>query len=163
MASATTYDVELATDPGFASIVASASGLTTTSFEASDLNRDTTYYWRVRANNPCGNGVFSAAFSFTTERGYCSSVVVGIPDNFASGVDSLITIGDAGTIADLDLAITLDLARELLGQRGANVRGERPQAALARILSRADRSDGRSSSRPRAMGSCFRCRRSRPR
>lgn len=64
---AATYTIEIASDPGFGTIVQSASGLINTSFTpSSDLTAATTYYWRVRAFNPCGIGPDSAVFSFTT-------------------------------------------------------------------------------------------------
>ncbi len=64
---ASSYDLEVADDPGFSSIVYSASGIIGTSHAAaSPLDGLTTYYWRVRANNACGGGSYSAVFSFTT-------------------------------------------------------------------------------------------------
>ncbi len=64
---AATYTIEIAADPGFGTIVQSASGLINTTFTpGSDLAAATTYYWRVRATNPCGTGADSAVFSFTT-------------------------------------------------------------------------------------------------
>jgi hypothetical protein len=63
---ASTYDIQVATDAGFTNIVASASGLTSTSWSGASLNTSTTYYWRVKANNACGAGSYSDVFSFTT-------------------------------------------------------------------------------------------------
>jgi len=64
---AATYDIQVATDAGFSNVVASASGLTGTSFQpASDLAIGTLHYWRVRSTSACGTGAYSSAFSFTT-------------------------------------------------------------------------------------------------
>jgi hypothetical protein len=64
---ATNYTIEISSDPGFSSIVQSGSGLINPTFTPSaDLNQNTTYYWRVRATNPCGSGPNSPIFSFTT-------------------------------------------------------------------------------------------------
>ncbi len=65
---AQSYTIEIATDPGFGDIVASASGLTSTTYTAEvDLATNTEHYWRVRADNACGVGANSATFSFITE------------------------------------------------------------------------------------------------
>ena len=64
---AASYSIQVATSPSFANIVASASGLTATSFTpAGAFNTSTTYYWRVWAENACGTGAYSAVYSFST-------------------------------------------------------------------------------------------------
>ena len=62
---AISYDVEVATDNGFSNIVASEN-VTTASFTIPGINQLTTYFWRVKAKNSCGEGAFSSVFSFTT-------------------------------------------------------------------------------------------------
>ena len=62
---ATSYDVEVATDSAFTNIVASEN-VTTNSYTLSGLSQVTTYYWRVKGKNFCGDGSYSSAFSFTT-------------------------------------------------------------------------------------------------
>ena len=62
---AASYSIQVATSPSFANIVASASGLTATSFTpAGAFNTSTTYSWRVWADNACGAGAYSAVYSF---------------------------------------------------------------------------------------------------
>lgn len=62
-----TYDIQVATDPGFASIVAAANGLASTTFTPpAALAPNTTHYWRVRAGNGCADGPYSEVFTFTT-------------------------------------------------------------------------------------------------
>jgi hypothetical protein len=64
---ASTYSIQVASDPGFTNIVASASGLSGPTWTANIvLNTSTTYFWRVQADNACGTGSYSAAWSFTT-------------------------------------------------------------------------------------------------
>jgi hypothetical protein len=65
---AQSYTIEIATDPGFADIVDSATGLTATTYTpAVDLATNTEHFWRVRADNACDTGADSATFSFITE------------------------------------------------------------------------------------------------
>ncbi len=64
---AATYEIEVATDAAFTTIVASATGLTSPTWTANvALNTSTKHYWRVRAVNTCGTGTDSAVWSFTT-------------------------------------------------------------------------------------------------
>lgn len=61
------YGLEIAADPGFGTIIDSQTGLTATSHQMTvALDPLTTYYWRVRASNTCGDGMWSYGFSFTT-------------------------------------------------------------------------------------------------
>ncbi|MGB0384896.1 MAG: M36 family metallopeptidase [Ardenticatenaceae bacterium] len=64
---AQSYDIEVATDSDFSNIVYSASSESTSHTATSSLSPLTTYYWRVRAMNPCGDGSYSALFGFATE------------------------------------------------------------------------------------------------
>jgi hypothetical protein len=69
-AEASSYDIQVATDAAFANIVQSATGVVGTRWQpASDLAESTAYYWRVRAGNACGAGVYADAFRFTTRAG----------------------------------------------------------------------------------------------
>ena len=63
------YDIQIATDSGFASIVDSAN-VTTNSYNGAYLYPNTTYYWRVKSNNGCGSSNYSTTFSLKTIDDY---------------------------------------------------------------------------------------------
>ncbi len=66
-ARAATYAIEVATDAGFSTIVASATGLTSPTWTpGTTLNTGIPYFWRVRSGNACGTGGDSAVFQFST-------------------------------------------------------------------------------------------------
>jgi len=65
----------VASDPGFASILYSATVAGTTQTPGTDLPSNTHLYWRVTANNPCGTMV-STVFNFST---------VALPGDCATG------------------------------------------------------------------------------
>ncbi|HOZ75594.1 MAG TPA: S8 family serine peptidase [Flavobacterium sp.] len=62
---AQTYDLQVASDSEFTQIVASASAFLENTFTAT-LQNDTTYFWRVRSSNQCGQGDFGPPQSFST-------------------------------------------------------------------------------------------------
>ncbi|MHC4106554.1 MAG: S8 family serine peptidase [Planctomycetota bacterium] len=64
---AASYDVQVATDPGFGSVVYSATVEESSHAVADPLASDTVHYWRVRGSNTCGDGGYSAVSSFTTQ------------------------------------------------------------------------------------------------
>lgn len=70
---ATSYDVQISTDKGFNTIVSSGN-VTTNTYTSTNLSGETTYYWRVRPKNACGDGNYSGVFNFTTLiPSYCDS------------------------------------------------------------------------------------------
>ena len=65
---AATYSLEVDDDPGFGSPAINESGISGTSVTpATSLASNTVYFWRVTADNLCGTGVPSTAYSFSTE------------------------------------------------------------------------------------------------
>jgi hypothetical protein len=65
-ASATGYRLEIATEPTFTTPLYAINTNSTRHTITGRLDPNTTYYWRVRASNGCGDGTFSAASSFAT-------------------------------------------------------------------------------------------------
>ncbi len=77
VANADTYEIQVATDAGFGTIVAQASGLSDTTFTpGSDLAEGTEHFWRVRGHNDCGDGAWSSTFAFTTESAGMAGVSI---------------------------------------------------------------------------------------
>ncbi|MEA3335953.1 MAG: choice-of-anchor J domain-containing protein [Chloroflexota bacterium] len=100
---ADSYMVEIATDAGFSNIVESAT-VPGTSYQAGPLNTNTTYFWRVSAENACGVGAYSAVFDFTTwsAPGDCGPGTTPYQvffDDFESGTVGWTTGGTASTWA----------------------------------------------------------------
>lgn len=81
-ANADTYEIQVASDSGFTTVVRTQSAIATTSYTSTTLT-DATYYWRVRGANAAGNGAWSTARSVVIQ-----DVVWLMYDNFSSGVDA---------------------------------------------------------------------------
>jgi subtilisin-like proprotein convertase family protein len=64
---ATAYELQVAGDPGFASLAISATTPLTTYVSNVVLQYYTPYFWRVRAANACGESAWSPALPFTTQ------------------------------------------------------------------------------------------------
>ncbi|MFT5101289.1 MAG: subtilisin-like proprotein convertase family protein, partial [Planctomycetaceae bacterium] len=101
----TDYRVDIDDDPAFGSIDYQMTLSDTTHKVQSTLSPETTYYWRVRASNACGDGAFSTSFSFTTSLELCRSPNVAIPDGSAGGVDDSLVVTASGIISDLDVSL----------------------------------------------------------
>jgi subtilisin-like proprotein convertase family protein len=104
--SGATYDIQIASDAGFTTIVDQAVGLTTESFNSTALTAGTAYYWRVNAITQCGSSGYSSAFSFTTTSciTYASTnVPIQIPAPGTGTYTSTLNVAAAGTINDLNV------------------------------------------------------------
>ncbi|MDG0973706.1 MAG: M12 family metallo-peptidase [Crocinitomicaceae bacterium] len=102
--SGVTYEIEIATDAAFSSIVDQATGLTLPTYTASGLNQVTTYFWKVRYTNNCATSLWSTEFSFTTSN--CTEYVsTNIPINIPTTgtITSTITVPPSGNILDVNL------------------------------------------------------------
>jgi hypothetical protein len=69
---ATSYSMQVSTDPNFDTVDITSDGQAATEFQLTNLQPQTTYYWRIRARNTAGFGDWSEVRSFTT--------VVQVPD-----------------------------------------------------------------------------------
>ena len=65
--SAQSYTYEVASDPLFASVVASGSSVRSSVTLTEELDHERTHFWRVRGVNDLGNGDWSDTKIFTTE------------------------------------------------------------------------------------------------
>jgi subtilisin-like proprotein convertase family protein len=88
---AESYFVEVSTSPSFSSIAFSGTK-TNLNFSLSGLTSETVYYWRVRPDNNCSNGIFSEVFSFQVGSISCGTNVFTATD-FTDG-NILTTAGD---------------------------------------------------------------------
>ncbi len=86
--SATAYRIEVATDTAFSNIVANGTVNNGTNYQPSaDLAANTTYYWRVRAENGCGNA-WSASSTFTTAAVSSNALIKGVAKSGLTGETS---------------------------------------------------------------------------
>lgn len=104
---APSYILELSERPDFSGSVVTIENILTNNLTLKDLLSTTTYFWRVRGNNECGKGDFSATNSFTTGSIVCllrnpSDLPKEIGED-AITVTSVITIEDVGTVSDINV------------------------------------------------------------
>jgi|GEM_PF-2621446 len=86
------YRIQVDNNADFSSPVIDQSGIIDNELHpTSDLNTETTYYWRVRANNQWGDSNWSTVWSFTTR--------VPIPSWHIETVDSAGEIGEYTSLA----------------------------------------------------------------
>jgi hypothetical protein len=119
------YDIDIATDAAFTSIIDNAVGLTTNTFVSSALSSGTVYYWRVKAYNACGDSGYSSVFSFettneislpptgtATTQTTCTGILYdsgGSGSDYDNDEDAQITISPTGA-ATIDLSfISFDI------------------------------------------------------
>ncbi len=101
------YTFELATDMTFSNVVESANVTVDNYLSATTLSPNTTYYWRVTADNVCGDGGASQVYSFTTANEICFVGNTSIPDNSPAGVDSILSVTDIGLINSVDVVLQI--------------------------------------------------------
>jgi hypothetical protein len=100
--SAQTYDVQVAYDNGFSNTILNANVSTTTYTLSNALYGGTTFYWRVRSLNNCGQSVWSSVRSFTVENCW-SYTASGLPANVPTGTNPFaveINIQDRGVVTN---------------------------------------------------------------
>ncbi len=107
----TNYDIEVATDIGFSSIVFSGNSIIN-SYDIDGLADNTIYFWRVKPKNACGEGVFGIARSFTTATNNCIDANgVALPKEIAvtgtPTVEVRTTVLDDLLLSDIDVNVAI--------------------------------------------------------
>ena len=96
----TVYHVQVSTSSSFATLFTQDSSLTVTSKYISGLTEGVTYYWRVRACNSSGTGLWSVVWHFTTAGAVpVAAPVQTSPANDTTGLDTA-TILSWDTLSD---------------------------------------------------------------
>jgi len=101
-----TYELQIATDLAFTTIITDTITANINSFTTSNLQNSTTYYWRVRAFTDCSVGTNSAVFSFTT--GSCNTLAstnipIAISNQGTPTIISTLSIPATGLISDVNV------------------------------------------------------------
>ncbi len=109
---ATSYEIEIATEAAFTNVIETAE-VFSNSYAPTSLNNATAYFWRIKPENSCAEGLFSAPFSFTTIEFNCTSNdAPGLPQTIsATGtptVTSSVTFLEDIPLADINVSLNLD-------------------------------------------------------
>ena len=106
------YTVEADDDPSFSSIDFTATGAGSQVIAETPLLENTTYYWRIRSTNACGEST-TAVRSFTTSSAdlFCNNPALAIPDS--GSVSDSMTLTQGGTLTGLDM--TLNVSHTYVG------------------------------------------------
>ena len=129
---ASSYIWQLSTSNEFLSIVASEENLTSPEINYNNLETETTYYWRTRAVNACGNGDWSPVFSFSTAGVYClisesNDIPVSIGSNNPNTVRSDLSVEQEGLVASISVSMDIkhtyvsDLVANLISPNGTTI------------------------------------------
>jgi subtilisin-like proprotein convertase family protein len=116
----TSYEIEVSTDTSFANVVESSTGLTGGTYQSgAGLQTQTTYHWRVKATNVCGEGDWSEVYSFTTGAIFCgpltsANVPVVISSSGTPVITSTLEVTYGGFADDLNLT-NLDIQHTWVG------------------------------------------------
>jgi hypothetical protein len=105
-----TYVVELSPNPSFVPLIFTQT-LSGTGIQTSTLQAGTVYYWRVRAQNDCGQSDFSATYAFQTGNLTCNQLFISadvpktIDANSVNTVVSTLNVPVGKSIADVDVTL----------------------------------------------------------
>ncbi len=126
-----TYTVQISEDAGFG-IILEETNVSTNYFFPQQLQFGTTYFWRMKSINECTESSYSNTFSFTTADVICNTnaandLPLNIPDDTASGVQSLINITENILINDVNATVSIthpwvgDLTLRLISPFGKSI------------------------------------------
>lgn len=101
-------DIEIAVDDDFENLVVQQKVIGDSKLSVKDLLPGTKYFWRLRANNVCGVGEWSQAYSFTTGQIFCSNSlrsteIITISDLRSDTITSKIKVDLSGIVRNVEI------------------------------------------------------------
>jgi len=102
------YLFELADDSGFSNVIESVSVDDNNYTTSLVLNPDSDYYWRVTAENTCGQSPVSTTFSFTTLNMVCWTGSETIPDDNGVSVNTSLNLVSNEVITGMQVSVESD-------------------------------------------------------
>ncbi|NNE32728.1 MAG: T9SS type A sorting domain-containing protein [Winogradskyella sp.] len=101
------YDVEISLSSDFSTTVETGNTTSTAFTPSAELSESTTYYWRVKPKNVCGEGSFTGSFFFTTGANVCTTETNSTPQPIISTftTTSTLEINDNVVISDINLML----------------------------------------------------------
>lgn len=108
---ANTYGIEISTSPVFApeTIILQEDQISGSTFSPNiQFDGNQLYFWRIKPQNACGDGPFSAPFAFQTSTAACVEIMstgdpVILPGSGLPTRELQINVPDGGTISDLNV------------------------------------------------------------
>ena len=131
-AAAISYDVQIASNANFSTIVRNAN-VTTNSYLPSGLSNATIYYWRVLPKSPSCSGTYSVGYRFTTGQLVCltdssTDTPVTIPTVVNTApIISTITVVSTNMVSDVNVTIDIshtwvnDMTISLISPTGTEI------------------------------------------
>jgi subtilisin-like proprotein convertase family protein/phage pi2 protein 07 len=127
----TEYDLEIATDINFTSVIEAVS-VANTFYTPINLENNASYFWRVKPKNSCDEGAFGLPFSFSTISFNCDTVAAfDLPLEISSietpTITSKIVFYENLPIADINVSLNVehsflaDLQISLISPAGTTV------------------------------------------
>lgn len=107
VSNASSYDYQVSLNSSFNPLVQSGTSNTNQVLLPSLLSSFTTYYWRIRPTNLCGEGAWSSVFDLKTmacQSFASTNVPITIPSNGSPTVTSNLTIPISGEIIDMNIS-----------------------------------------------------------
>jgi len=109
VATATSYEVQMAASSAFDATIFDQSGLTQTISGPGGLANATLFYWRANASNEGSAGVWSTIWSFTTVVAAPPAPVLSLPSNGSTGEGTALTLSwssVSGTVASYTVQVS---------------------------------------------------------
>lgn len=129
--SASSYNVQVATDAGFNTIISSGS-VTTNVYNVNGLTEGVAYFWRVAPVSPSCTGNFSTGYKFVTGIITCltatsTNVPITIPTTANVTANSTLNVTSTNTVSDANVTIDIthswvnDMTITLISPSGTQV------------------------------------------